>query len=138
MSFSCKISNFDNFFTAINSHKTKLLKTFNCNMDYLMYREIINTHLFPFVAENFNYNAKQHQDNDRKHSSRICTEALKNVNIDWVKSPPQSPDLNPIEWVWVDLKRYVRKQFCSSEKELITAVKQFWGKMTPMYCSNFI
>ena len=60
------------------------------------------------------------------------------VNIDWVKSFPQSPDLNPIEWVWADWKRYVRKQLCSSEKKLVTAVIQFWGKVTHMYCSNFI
>ena len=103
-----------------------------------MYREIINKHLFPFVAKNFNYKAKLHQYNDRKHTSIICTSALENLNINWVKSPPQSPDLNPIEWVWADFKKFVRKHFCSSEKELIIAVQQFWEQMTPMYCTNFI
>ena len=34
-----------------------------------------------------------------------------------VKSPPKSPDLNPIEWVWADLKRFVRKKFCTNEKD---------------------
>ena len=47
-------------------------------MDSLMYREIINTHLFPSVAKNFNYKAELHQDNDRKHTSIICTRDLEN------------------------------------------------------------
>ena len=98
-----------------------------------MYREIINDHLFPFVAQTHKYKAKLHQDNDRKHSSAICTSALKNLNIQWIKSPPKSPDLNPIEWVWSDLKR-----FCSCEEDLIKAVEDFWNQMTPQYCGNFI
>jgi hypothetical protein len=55
-----------------------------------MYREIINDHLFPFVAQTHEYKAKLHQDNESKHSSAICTEALKNFNIKWIKSPPKS------------------------------------------------
>jgi transposase len=103
-----------------------------------MYQEIINDHLFPFVANKFQYKAKLHQDNDSKHTSAICRNALENLKIRWIKSPPKSPDLNPIEWVWADLKRHVRKKFCSSQEEVIMAVKEFWLQMTPMYCGNFI
>ena len=49
-----------------------------------MYREIIQKQLFPFVAKKFNYRSILHQDNDAKHSSKICTEALKDLNIQWV------------------------------------------------------
>ncbi len=53
-------------------------------------------------------------------------------------TPPKSPDLNPIEWVWSDLKRFDRKRLCSCEQDLIQAVKEFWDLMTPQYCGNFI
>jgi transposase len=55
-----------------------------------------------------------------------------------VKSPPKSPDLNPIEWVWNDMKRYVRKIFCKDLKELEDAVHSFQKQLTPEYCSKHI
>ena len=54
------------------------------------------------------------------------------------RSPAQSPDLNPIEWVWSDLKQYVRKQYCSNQEELITAIHRFQQKLTPGYCQKYI
>ena len=53
-------------------------------MDSEFYREVIYDYLFPFVAEKFNYKAKLHQDNDPKHKSAICTNALENLGIKWV------------------------------------------------------
>ena len=45
-------------------------------MDSEFYREILNGYLFPFFAKNFNYEANLHQDNDTKHKSKICVDAL--------------------------------------------------------------
>jgi hypothetical protein len=53
-------------------------------MDRFLYREILQQRLFPFIAKKFNYRAILHQDNDSKHSSRICINALKDMNIPWV------------------------------------------------------
>ena len=47
-----------------------------------------------------------------------------------MKSPSSSPDLNPIELVWHDLKQQVRKCRCTSEKEIIQACQEFQNKMT--------
>ncbi len=54
------------------------------------------------------------------------------------KDPPNSPDLNPIEIVWHDLKQFVRKCRCTSEAEIIEACQQFLHKITPEYCQNYI
>jgi transposase len=55
-----------------------------------------------------------------------------------MKSPPSSPDLNPIELVWHDLKQHVRKCRCTTEKEIIQACQEFQNKMTPEYCQKYI
>ena len=40
------------------------------------------------------------QDNDPKHTSKFAQGYFKQKNINWWQTPPESPDLNPIEKVW--------------------------------------
>jgi transposase len=55
-----------------------------------------------------------------------------------IRSPLLSPDLNPIEWVWSDLKRDVRKQSFSNLDEIRQAITEFHDRMDPEYCQAFI
>ena len=52
-------------------------------MNSIMYEEIIEQHLLPFMAVH-HPNGVLHQDNDSKHSSLRCRNALKRLNINWV------------------------------------------------------
>ena len=54
-------------------------------MDSNLYKEIIEDIFVPFAAEKYDFNCNIHQDNDPKHSSRLCSDALKFHNINWVK-----------------------------------------------------
>lgn len=45
-------------------------------MDQEIYRDIIYEYLFPFMAEKHNYLAVLHQDNDPKHTSRMCKQTF--------------------------------------------------------------
>ena len=60
------------------------------------------------------------------------------LNVKQIKSPPSSPDLNLIEWVWHDLKQFVRKCRCTSEKEIIQACLEFQNKISAEYCQKYI
>ena len=44
------------------------------------------------------------QDNDPKHTSRRAAAFFAERGINWWKTPPESPDANPIENLWHELK----------------------------------
>lgn len=53
-------------------------------MDAKLYREILFDYLFPFIAEKYDFNIKLHQDNDPKHTSKLCRAVLSDNDIIWV------------------------------------------------------
>ncbi|CAF1098083.1 unnamed protein product [Brachionus calyciflorus] len=92
-----------------------------------MYNIILSEFLIPFGVVKFDFDFILHQDNDPKHKSRECLAFLERNSINWIRSPPRSPDLNPIELVWHELKTLIRKSCCSSEEEVIDIVIQIDG-----------
>ena len=62
--------------------------------------EILVNTLVPFVNTYFNDGYRFMQDNDPKHTSNLAKATFKSHNLNWWKTPPESPDLNPIENLW--------------------------------------
>ncbi len=58
------------------------------------------------------------QDNDPKHTAKITKEWLHNNSVTVLEWPSQSPDLNPIEHLWRDLKMAVHQRLPSKLTEL--------------------
>ena len=62
--------------------------------------EILQTGLLPFIQEELPDSHRFMQDNDPKHTSRRAAGFLSDEGVNWWKTPPESPNLNPIENLW--------------------------------------
>ena len=69
----------------------------------------------------------------------MTKEWLQNKSVNWWKTPAESPDLNPIENLWHELKEYVRREIKPKTKEeLIDGIQQFWETVDRAKCKKYI
>ena len=70
------------------------------------------------------------QDNDPKHTSKLCKDCLTKKESDGVLHqmswPPQSPDLNPVEIVWDELDRRVKEKQPTSAQHMWELLQDCW------------
>uniref|UniRef100_A0AAZ3QFI7 Uncharacterized protein n=1 Tax=Oncorhynchus tshawytscha TaxID=74940 RepID=A0AAZ3QFI7_ONCTS len=73
------------------------------------------------------------QDNDPKHTSRLCKCYLTKKESDGVLRqitwPPQSPNLNPIEMVWVELDGRVKEKQSTRAQHMWELLQDCWKRV---------
>ena len=114
---------------------------FSGNMDAMFYvNEILEKTLLPFINSHFPDGHRFQQDNDPKHTSRLAQDFMTRSRINWWKTPPESPDLNPIELIWHELKHFLRTiEKPSTKDELLSGITRFWQeRMTAEKCTKYI
>uniref|UniRef100_A0A3P8TY65 Transposase Tc1-like domain-containing protein n=1 Tax=Amphiprion percula TaxID=161767 RepID=A0A3P8TY65_AMPPE len=99
-------------------------------MNAVKYRDILEENLFlsPLdlrLDQRFTFQ----QDNDPKHTAKITKEWLRNNSVTILDWPSQSPDLNPIEHLWRDLKMAVHQCSPSNLTELERICKEEWQRI---------
>ena len=112
---------------------------FNGIMNALLYVDILEKTLLPFIHNVYPDNHKFMQDNDPKHVSKLAQQYYIDNNINWWHTPPESPDLNPIENLWHELKEYLRREVKpNNQLQLINGIEQFWNTVDVKKCCKYI
>jgi transposase len=120
------------------------------------YKIIIREILAPFVEQHRPLNILQ--DNASCHNDPISLIETRNQrieivyyllllllllyiivkNLQKIRLPAYSPDMNTIELVWHELKAYLRKKQCLNLDQFIHRIQKFFHyKLTPAKCSNY-
>ena len=76
------------------------------------------------------------QDNNPKHTAKTTQEWLRDKFVNVLEWPSQSPDLNPIEHLWRDLKIAVQRHPPSNLTELERLSREEWEKLSKYRCVN--
>ena len=119
----------------------RLVKSYISNSFFQEFyvEEILDKTFLPFKDHTYPEGHRFLQDNDPKHTSRLAKDFMKNNDINHWPTPAESPDLNPIEMVWAELKRYNSKTVKASNKmELINGILKFWRNLDIGKCNTYI
>lgn len=108
-------------------------------MDADLYIQVLDQTLLRFIEDIYPDSHRFMADNDPKHTSKAAQKFLDEKKVYWWRTPAESPDLNPIENVWHELKEYIRREVKPSTKqELISGIREFWETVSVAKCTKYI
>ena len=126
---------------GISKRGTTDIAIFTGIMDSTGYQTILKDYLKPFITAAFR-EGEQHrfwQDNDPKHMSKSTRVWMTEHKINHWPTPPESPDLNPIERIWAAMKRHIRGHVKPNNKEELTqGIRDYWENLDAATCTKYI
>ncbi len=108
-------------------------------MNAAKYRDILDENLLQSAQDlRLGRRFTFQQDNDPNHTAKIMKEWLHNNSVTVLEWPSQSPDLNPIEHLWRDLKMAVHQRLPSNLTELERICKEEWQRIPKSRCEKLV
>ena len=115
------------------------LRIFDNDMDTRLYTDTMRRFMKPCALRLWLSGAWFYlQDNASYHKSHRSLEWFHINGVSLVELPPHSPDLNPIENLWADLKRRVESRHPHTIQELKEIITSEWTNTNPSTCSNLV
>lgn len=93
------------------------------------YCKIIQDTVKPHMDEQMPKHSIFQHDNAPIHTAKIVTDLLQLLNIQVLDFPPQSPDLNPIENLWLRVKLEVDGEKPENVEQLWDGIQRSWYKL---------
>ena len=110
---------------------------FEGKMNTPMYTKLLENALIPIIREYYPAGHRFQQDNDPKHTSRYASKFFEENNILWWKTLQNC--LNPIENLWHELKKFIRREIKPKTKQqLIDGIQEFWKTVDISKCRKYI
>ena len=115
------------------------VRIFDDNMDTRMYTDTMQQLMKP-CALRFWPNGEWFylHDNASYHGSYRSRTWFHNNGVSLIELPPHSPDLNPIENLWEDLKHRIELRSAHNISELKEIVTQEWSNTSQLICGNLV
>ena len=108
-------------------------------MNAPLYISILERTLLPFITTVYPDGHRLMADNDPKHTSKAAREFLVENGVYWWRTPAESPDCNPIENLWHEVKEFIRREVKpTSKQELIDGILSFWDTVDVDKCLTYI
>ena len=128
--------------SCISFHGTGRIHLVEGSMNSDQYARVISGRLLPQINEWYSSseNCWFQQDLAPCHTSRKTMQLLNESGVRVLKWPGNSPDLSPIENIWVIFKRKIRKETLTTKQELINALLREWARDDDLkkMCPNLI
>ena len=93
----------------------------------IKYREVLENYLLSTIRDLNIENPILLDDSAKPHRTNLIKTWLTDNNIESIKWPGNSPDLNPIENLWAILKFKLRRRSINSKRKLIEEVIKIWN-----------